>query len=117
MMEEMMQLNAGRNNNDDNEQFIGVVKKLQEQLEGQKKMLARYEPKYKKKEKEAKEYAKEVKQLKVDLANARLETDKLKNELAEGTNMSVGKEEEWKNLADLLQSQLDEKSEVADNME
>jgi len=117
MMEEMMQLNAGRNNNEDNEQFIGVVKKLQEQLEGQKKMLARYEPKYKKKEKEAKEYAKEVKQLKVDLANARLETDKIKNELAEGTNMSAGKEEEWKNLADLLQSQLDEKSEVADNME
>jgi len=90
-------------------------------------MLLKYEPKLKKKEKENKELSKQLKQMRADVANANLETEKIKKELSETLKIkddSTGKlaeneknEQEWKSLTDLLQSQLDEKNEAFANME
>merc|ERR1719481_1234264 len=62
-------------------QLMEVVSQLQAQLESQKGMLVKYEPKLKKKEKENKELTKDIKQLRADVANANLETDKIKNQM------------------------------------
>merc|ERR1712173_67351 len=102
-------------------QLLDVVQQLQSQLEGQRGLLLKYEPKLKKKEKEAKELTKEVKQMKADVANANLEADKLRRQLDEMSKTEEQhqttveelnkQQEEWKSLSDLLQSQLDAKSE------
>ena len=100
--------------------LLEVVGQLQTQLESQRGMLGKYEPRLKKKEKE-------VKQLRADTANAQLEVDKMKRHLGE---VNVGREEvegrlaeastkvdEWKDLADLLQKQLEEKSDEVEGRE
>ena len=109
------------------DKLMEVVHQLQTQLESQRDMLVKYEPKLKKKDKENKELTKQLKQMRADVANANLETDKLKKELSnvikvkeESANKleEIGKnEDEWKSLADLLQKQLDEKSEDFENIE
>merc|ERR1711902_142591 len=78
MVEERLQEGGGAD-----KQLLDVVQQLQSQLEGQRGLLLKYEPKLKKKEKEAKELTKEVKQMKADVANANLEADKLKRQLEE----------------------------------
>ena len=80
MVEEMLKENKDNNNGEAQQKLLEVVGQLQEQLQGQKNMLMKYEPRLKKKEKEVKELSKELKQLRVDLANARLEEDKAKKE-------------------------------------
>eukprot|EP00091_Calanus_sinicus_P007910 TRINITY_DN1926_c0_g2_i6.p1 TRINITY_DN1926_c0_g2~~TRINITY_DN1926_c0_g2_i6.p1 ORF type:complete len:526 (-),score=163.64 TRINITY_DN1926_c0_g2_i6:235-1812(-) len=109
------------------DKLMEVVQQLQTQLESQKNMLQKYEPKLKKKEKENKELTKQMKQMRADVANANLETEKMKRDLAETSKVKedctsklaeISKnEEEWKSLTDLLQSQLDEKSEAVGQME
>merc|ERR1712106_135451 len=84
-------------------------------------------PKLKKKEKENKELTKQLKQMRADVANANLETDKLKKDLTWAYKVKeecsskleeISKNEgEWQALTDLLQSQLDEKSETVGQME
>merc|ERR1711915_449887 len=77
--------------------------------------------KLKKKEKENKEMTKQLKQMRADVANANLETEKIRKEMIETSKtkeeLSSKNEEEWKSLTDLLQSQLDEKSESVGHME
>eukprot|EP00092_Neocalanus_flemingeri_P012479 GFUD01013452.1.p1 GENE.GFUD01013452.1~~GFUD01013452.1.p1 ORF type:complete len:1885 (+),score=551.68 GFUD01013452.1:790-5655(+) len=126
MVEEMLANQKDKNSGAD-DKLLEVVQQLQTQLESQKNMLQKYEPKLKKKEKENRELTKELKQMRADVANANLETDKFKKELAETSKIkddSASKlaeitknEDEWKSLTDLLQSQLNEKSETLINME
>jgi len=109
------------------DKLMEVVQQLQTQLENQKNMLQKYEPKLKKKEKENKEMTKQLKQMRADVANANLETEKIRKEMIETSKTKeelsskldeISKnEEEWKSLTDLLQSQLDEKSESVGHME
>merc|ERR1712106_856891 len=118
MVEEMLANQKDQNGGSD-DKLMEVVQQLQTQLESQKNMLQKYEPKLKKKEKENKELTKQLKQMRADVANANLDTEKMKKELAETAKMkddSTSKlaeiaknEDEWKSLSDLLQSQLDEK--------
>ena len=126
MVEEMLANQKDQNGGSD-DKLMEVVHQLQSQLESQKDMLLKYEPKLKKKEKENKELTKQMKQMRADVANANLETDKLKKELSEITKIKedstkkleqIGNnEDEWKSLSDLLQSQLEEKSEESANIE
>eukprot|EP00092_Neocalanus_flemingeri_P025250 GFUD01027382.1.p1 GENE.GFUD01027382.1~~GFUD01027382.1.p1 ORF type:complete len:1768 (+),score=522.48 GFUD01027382.1:102-5405(+) len=126
MVEEMLANQKDKNSGAD-DKLLEVVQQLQTQLESQKNMLQKYEPKLKKKEKENRELTKELKQMRADVANANLETDKFKKELTETSKIkddSASKlaeitknEDEWKSLTDLLQSQLNEKSETLVNME
>merc|ERR1711892_165224 len=107
------------------DKLMEVVQQLQTQLESQKNMLQKYEPKLKKKEN--KELTKQLKQMRADVANANLETEKLKKDLTETYKVKeecsskleeISKNEgEWQSLTDLLQSQLDEKSETVGQME
>merc|ERR1712106_957152 len=109
------------------DKLMEVVQQLQTQLESQKNMLQKCEPKLKKKEKENKELTKQLKQMRADVANANLETEKLKKDLTETYKVKeecsskleeISKNEgEWQSLTDLLQSQLDEKSETVGQME
>jgi len=127
MLEEILANQKDQNMENGSDKLVEVVHQLQSQLESQKDMLVKYEPKLKKKEKENKELMKQMKQMKADVANANLETDKLKKELSEinkSKEDSVKKleeignnEVEWKSLTDLLQTQLDERSEQFSNME
>merc|ERR1719192_988911 len=109
------------------DQLMQVVQQLQAQLESQKVVLGKYEPRLKRKEKENRELVSQIKQLRADVANANLEKDRIKKELTD-TMISVEEsasklnevfknEEEWKSLSDLLQSQLDEKSLTIENLE
>jgi chromosome segregation ATPase len=107
--------------------LVEVVGQLQAQLESQRGLLQKYEPKLKKKEKETKELQREVKQMRADVANANLETDKMRRSVeeaarsgsaAEGRLEELGKqEEEWRSLSDLLQAQLDGKVEELAGLE
>ena len=54
------------------EELLDVIKQLQTQFEQQKAMLAKYEPKLKKKDKENKELSLTMRQLRADAANAQL---------------------------------------------
>ena len=109
------------------EQLMEVVQQLQSQLESQKVVLGKYEPRLKKKEKENKELVNQIKQLRADVANANLEKEKMTKELtdtmrsveesASKLNEVFKNEEEWKSLSDLLQNQLDEKSVAISEME
>ena len=109
------------------EQLMQVVTQLQSQLESQKVVLGKYEPRLKKKEKENKELVSQIKQLRADVANANLEKEKIKKELtdtmrsveesASKLNEVFKNEEEWKSLSDLLQSQLEEKNVAISDME
>jgi len=111
----------------DQEKLITVVTELQSQLESQKVVLGKYEPRLKRKEKENKELTSQIKQLRADVANANLEKEKMKKDLTEtmrSVEESASKlnevfknEEEWKSLSDLLQTQLDEKSVAVSEME
>ena len=111
----------------DQEKLITVVTELQSQLESQKVVLGKYEPRLKRKEKENKELTNQIKQLRADVANANLEKEKMKKDLTEtmrSVEESASKlnevfknEEEWKSLSDLLQTQLDEKSVAVSEME
>ena len=111
----------------DQEKLITVVTELQSQLESQKVVLGKYEPRLKRKEKENKELTSQIKQLRADVANANLEKEKMKKDLTEtmrSVEESASKlnevfknEEEWKSLSDLLQTQLDEKSVTVSEME
>eukprot|EP00092_Neocalanus_flemingeri_P008689 GFUD01009359.1.p1 GENE.GFUD01009359.1~~GFUD01009359.1.p1 ORF type:complete len:1227 (-),score=339.72 GFUD01009359.1:365-4009(-) len=126
MIEELLSNQKNQNGGSD-DKLMEVVHQLQTQLESQKGMLLKYEPKLKKKEKENKELTKQLKQMRANVANANLETDKLKKELCDVNKVKedsslklqeIGKnEEEWKALADLLQKQVDDKSEDFANME
>merc|ERR1719507_1930598 len=115
MVEELLQEKARlQEGGGADKQLLDVVQQLQSQLEGQRGLLLKYEPKLKKK-------AKEVKQMKADVANANLEADKLRKQLEEVSRAGEQNEttveelkrqqEEWKSLSDLLQSQLDAKNE------
>merc|ERR1711892_539587 len=128
MVEEL--LNQQKKNQEgpgNDEQLMEVVGQLQAQLESQRGMLGKYEPKLKKKEKENRELSKEVKQLRADVANANLEADKMRKQFndnekikedLQGRVNDVNKnEDEWKSLSDLLQTQLDEKSELVGKLE
>merc|ERR1711971_1390397 len=76
MVEELLQEKARlQEGGGADKQLLDVVQRLQSQLEGQRGLLLKYEPKLKKKEKEAKELTKEVKQMKADVANANLDAD------------------------------------------
>merc|ERR1712083_403682 len=96
------------------DKLMEVVQQLQTQLENQKNMLQKYEPKLKKKEKENKEITKQLKQMRADVANANLETEKIKKELDEELRIkeeSTSKlaemsknESEWQSLTNVLQS-------------
>jgi len=109
------------------EELLDVIKQLQTQFEQQKAMLAKYEPKLKKKDKENKELSLVMRQLRADAANAQLEADKLKKELSnvlkqeEETSSKVENvtknDDEWKSLANLLQKQLDDKCDEGSNIE
>ena len=126
MAEELMaeQKNETRGSS---EELLDVIKQLQTQFEQQKAMLAKYEPKLKKKDKENKELSLTMRQLRADAANAQLEADKLKKELSsvlkqeEETSSKVEhvtkNDDEWKSLANLLQKQLDDKCEESSNIE
>ena len=127
MVEEMIANQGPKSGVAGDDQLMQVVQQLQTQLESQKVVLGKYEPRLKKKEKENRELISQIKQLRADVANANLEKDRIKKELTD-TMMSVEEsasklnevfknEEEWKSLSDLLQSQLDEKSLVIDNLE
>merc|ERR1711936_658589 len=126
MVEEMLANQKNKTEGAD-DKLLEVVQQLQTQLQNQKNMLEKYEPKLKKKEKENKELTKQLKQMRADVANANLEADKLRKELTEtlkikddNTSKLLEKEkneEEWKSLSDLLQSQLDDKTEAIGNME
>merc|ERR1711936_1344667 len=84
MVEELLQEKARlQGGGGADKQLLDVVQQLQSQLEGQRGLLLKYEPKLKKKEKEAKELTKEVKQMRADVANANLEADKLRRQLEE----------------------------------
>merc|ERR1719412_3135739 len=80
MMEELIaeQKNETKSSPED---LLGVIKQLQTQFEQQKAVLAKYEPKLKKKDKENKELSLTMRQLRADAANAQLEADKLRKEL------------------------------------
>jgi len=126
MVEEMLANQKDQNGGSD-DKLMEVVHQLQSQLESQKDMLLKYEPKLKKKEKENKELTKQMKQMRADVANANLDSDKLKSELSELSKVKedstkkleeIGNNElEWKSLSDLLQTQLDEKTEEYINIE
>merc|ERR1711892_868111 len=126
MVEELLANQKDKSGGAD-DKLMEVVQQLQTQLESQKNMLQKYEPKLKKKEKENKELTKQLKQMRADVANANLETDKLKKDLTETYKVKeecsskleeISKNEgEWQSLTDLLQSQLDEKSETVGQME
>ena len=127
MVEEMMANQGPKCGGAADDQLMQVVQQLQAQLESQKVVLGKYEPRLKRKEKENKELVSQIKQLRADVANANLEKDRIKKELTD-TMISVEEsasklnevfknEEEWKSLSDLLQSQLDEKSLVIENLE
>merc|ERR1712038_446985 len=122
MVEELLQEKAKlQEGGGADKQLLDVVQQLQSQLEGQRGLLLKYEPKLKKKEKETKELTKEVTQMKADVANSNLEADKLRRQLDEMSKTEEQhqttveelnkQQEEWKSLSDLLQSQLDVKSE------
>merc|ERR1719242_1007568 len=84
MVEELLQEKARlQEGGGADQQLLDVVQQLQSQLEGQRGLLLKYEPKLKNKEKEAKELTKEVKQMRADVANANLEADKLRRQLEE----------------------------------
>merc|ERR1711923_200273 len=127
MVEELIQNQGSKTGSGADDQLMEVVQQLQSQLESQKVVLGKYEPRLKKKEKENKELVNQIKQLKADVANANLEKEKMKKELTD-TMRSVEEsssklnevfknEEEWKSLSDLLQSQLDEKNVAISEME
>merc|ERR1711892_793652 len=126
MVEEMLANQKDKTGGGD-DKLLEVVQQLQTQLESQKNMLQKYEPKLKKKEKENKELTKQLKQMRADVANANLETEKMKKDLSETYKVKeecsskleeISKNEgEWQSLTDLLQSQLDEKSETVGQME
>ena len=127
MVEEMIANQGSKDGGAADDQLMQVVQQLQTQLESQKVVLGKYEPRLKKKEKENRELISQIKQLRADVANANLEKDRIKKELTD-TMISVEEsasklnevfknEEEWKSLSDLLQSQLDEKSVAIENME
>merc|ERR1719234_1519536 len=110
MVEELLQEKARlQEGGGADKQLLDVVQQLQSQLEGQRGLLLKYEPKLKKKEK----------QMKADVANANLDADKLRRQLEEVSRAGEQNEtkveelnkqqEEWKSLSDLLQSQLDAK--------
>merc|ERR1711892_888224 len=82
MVEELLANQKDKSGGAD-DKLMEVVQQLQTQLESQKNMLQKYEPKLKKKEKENKELTKQLKQMRADVANANLETDKLKKDLTE----------------------------------
>ena len=126
MMEELIaeQKNETKSSPED---LLGVIKQLQTQFEQQKAVLAKYEPKLKKKDKENKELSLTMRQLRADAANAQLEADKLRKELGSVVKQredSVSKyedvtknDDEWKSLANLLQKQLDDKCEEGENIQ
>ena len=124
MMEEMIadQKNERANSSED---LLGVIKQLQSQFELQKQMLAKYEPKLKKKDKENKELTLNMRQLRADAANAQLETDKLKKELSNvkkqqeeaSSKYEDVSNEEWMVKSNQLQQLLDDRSEQAFTME
>ena len=113
LVEEMLADRAVKQQEAPAESLIQVVATLQSQLETQKSLMEKYEPRLKKREKENKELMKQIKQLRADLGNAGLEAERLVRELSDVTNSraeSEGKlsemqnnEEEWKSLSDLLQ--------------
>ena len=127
MVEELIANQGTKTGARADDQLISVVTELQSQLESQKVVLGKYEPRLKRKEKENKELTKQIKQLRADVANANLEKEKMKKELTEtmrSVEESASKlnevfknEEEWKSLSDLLQAQLDEKSMAINEME
>merc|ERR1711892_872229 len=82
MVEELLANQKDKSGGAD-DKLMEVVQQLQTQLESQKNMLQKYEPKLKKKEKENKELTKQLKQMRADVANANLEADKLKKDLTE----------------------------------
>ena len=127
MVEELIQNQGSKTGSGADDQLMAVVQQLQSQLESQKVVLGKYEPRLKRKEKENRELTNQIKQLKADFANANLEKEKVKKELTD-TMRSVEEsssklnevfknEEEWKSLSDLLQSQLDEKNLAISDME
>ena len=127
MVEELIQNQGSKTGSGADDQLMAVVQQLQSQLESQKVVLGKYEPRLKRKERENRELTNQIKQLKADFANANLEKEKVKKELTD-TMRSVEEsssklnevfknEEEWKSLSDLLQSQLDEKNLAISDME
>ena len=126
MAEELLAEQKNESNGSSDE-LINVIQQLQVQFEQQKEMLAKYEPKMKKKDKENKELSLTLRQLRADAANAHLETDKLRKDLSavlkkqEETSSKVDSvtknDDEWKSLANLLQKQLDDKCEEGANIE
>merc|ERR1719323_1611485 len=126
MVEEMI-ANQGSKTGAGDDQLMQVVQQLQSQLESQRLVLGKYEPKLRRKEKENKELMNQIKQLRADVANANLEKEKMKKELtdtmrsveesASKLNEVFKNEEEWKSLSDLLQSQLDDKNLAISDME
>jgi len=126
MVEEMLANQKDKASGAD-EKLMEVVQQLQMQLESQKNMLLKYEPRLKKKEKENKELTKQLIQMRADVANANLETEKIRKELAEESKVKdesniklaeMSKNEgEWQSLTDVLQSQLDDKNEAVGKME
>ena len=127
MVEELIASQGAKTGAGGEEQLMEVVQQLQSQLESQKVVLGKYEPRLKKKEKENKELVNQIKQLRADVANANLEKEKMTKELtdtmrsveesASKLNEVFKNEEEWKSLSDLLQNQLDEKSVAISEME
>merc|ERR1712025_492894 len=93
MLEEILANQKDHNGEKGNDKLVEVVHQLQSQLESQKDLLIKYEPKIKKKEKENKELTKQMKQLK-EITKSREESVK---KLVEIGNNEV----EWKSLSDL----------------
>merc|ERR1719323_2978928 len=126
MVEEMI-ANQGSKTGAGDDQLMQVVQQLQSQLESQRLVLGKYEPRLRRKEKENKELMNQIKQLRADVANANLEKEKMKKELtdtmrsveesASKLNEVFKNEEEWKSLSDLLQTQLDEKNDAINHLE
>merc|ERR1711892_1443341 len=92
------------------DKLMEVVHQLQTQLESQKDMLLKYEPKLKKKEKENKELTKQMKQMRAEVANANLESDKFKSELSE---LSKVKEDSAKKLEEKTEEYINIETEMS----
>jgi len=104
-----------------------IVQQLGEQLEDQKELVGKYEAVMKGKVKENTELSNEIELAQEELNKIKIKIQNVKEESYENrssldqceikvTEMER-KEEDWKSLSDLLQSQLDDKSEVCDGLE
>merc|ERR1719323_3053644 len=103
MVEEMI-ANQGSKTGAGDDQLMQVVQQLQTQLESQRLVLGKYEPKLRRKEKE---------KMKKELTD----TMRSVEESASKLNEVFKNEEEWKSLSDLLQTQLDEKNDAINQLE